>query len=88
MCKIRDDIEIVLESDKTTTATAIRLLAKMVDNRLSEQDKKFDKILNNFEKLDTISFLSTHKWVLWLAAAGFIYLIINGSIDTVKLFLE
>jgi len=87
MCKIKDDIDILLDKDKTKIATSIKLLARMADNRFSEIEKKNNEILEKLNDLSLLSFLCKHKIIFWLALAGMIFLLGNGILDTIRLFL-
>jgi len=92
MCKFRNDIDTVLNGNKTAMGKAIKLLANMLDNRFSEQDKKIEELKHMIESehksLETVGFLANHRWILILFIAGIIFLCANGILDTIKLFMK
>ena len=110
MCKLKDNIEILLKDDKSKIATSIKLLANMVDKRFTEHyekvetfneviidelkdfkeivTKKEENISQKFKDLEIFTFLVKYKWVFWLSILGFILLLGNSTIETIKLFIK
>ena len=88
MCKIKDEIEIILKNDDSNISKAILLLSKQADNRFTAIEKKADNIDTKLKELEMFSFFSKHKLLLWLVILGVIFLLGTNVLETIKLLIQ
>ena len=101
--EIQKSIELILNGTKSPQGVAIKMLAKMVDEKTTslaeEAERRHEELLEaiekisqenerKFKKLEVVSFLSSYPKIFWVIAIAMIALAGSGVENMYKTFIK